>query len=212
MVSPAFILASPRHLAFIYFATNKLQKKVKADQIQIKVTTSSWEHFIKKSNGLFTVKFLKLCPTKARWLNPLWVFFPLTFSHPMWQIASVVLKSCTKNINMTCKTCIVTSFATGIKAGKMSLLCGKLRSNWYCFVNCCEFNILSLFCVHLPSNYELLVKKWRVITFAWISILIQKLVFPVSIQLTTQSYFKGELLRGIIRGEDNLQQDSLFIF
>ena len=49
--------------------------------------------------------------------------------------ASVVLKSCT---DVTCKTCVVACFATSIKAGKMSLLCDKLRSNWYCFVNCWE--------------------------------------------------------------------------
>ena len=36
--------------------------------------------------------------------------------------ASVVLKSCT---DVTCKTCVVACFATGIKAGKMSLFCDK---------------------------------------------------------------------------------------
>ena len=85
-----------------------------------------WEHFIIKSNGLFTVKFLKLCLTK----HGVWIRYGC-FLHLLSRFPSDRCFCYLEIVytNVACKTCVVACLATSIKAGKMLLLCGKLCSN-----------------------------------------------------------------------------------
>ena len=76
-----------------------------------------------------SMKFLKLCPTNARFVNPVSVVRPVAFSHRAWQFASVSLKLYRMNPNKALIKSIVTPFASAAGSRKVLLFCCNTGSN-----------------------------------------------------------------------------------